>query len=319
LAAAQANELELFRFIDEEDRCMKRSVMLALAIILTMISIDLSAAGKCNLNPEYDGRDVFKYKYECTEELDGLGYFAQRTKLNTNNLSLLNHMHGSGSISSSGTLLSEQQTRHTSKWYYVINSQGTWEKHYEDAKSAMAANLHREMTQSTESFTFGTGWYASHPIAYNSLLKENTVAKNYEGAAMMAHQLDYAHGYAGDMAVELNCTSPKKDSNGRALASMQIEDDVTAGAVHIGQLLSDTIKRAKSFKTVGWREPVIEADADYMGTFRIKKNIKMEIDKPVTVMEYGNWLPCCFCGYLDMDEVDCKPFARDCIFNCTYK
>ena len=295
---------------------MNRLAMLGLAILLTMVPIGLSAAGKCSLNPEYDGRDVFKYKYECSDEFEGQGYMAQRVTLNTNNLSLLQHMHGSGSIEYAGTLLSEQKTKHTSKSYYVINEQGTWEKHYEEANSIIAANLHREMTQSRESFAFGTGWYASRPIAYNSLFKENTVAKNYQGAIMMAHQLENAHGYVGDMAAELNCTSPKKDSNGKALASMQIEDDVTQGALHIGQLLSDTIKGAKSFKTLGWRKPVIEVDADYLGTFRIKKNIKVEIDKP-NAMEFGDWLPCCFCGYFDMDEVDRKSHAIGGIFDCT--
>jgi hypothetical protein len=295
---------------------MNRSAMLALAVLLTIVPIGLSAAGKCNLNPKYEDRDIFKYKYECTDELDGQGYFAQRVTLNTNNLSLLKHMHGSGSIDYASTLHSEQKTKHISRSYYVINEQGAWEKHYEDATSAIAADLHREMTQSRVGFAFGTGWYASRPIAYNSLLKDNTVAKNYEGAAMMAHQLEYAHGYVGDLTLELNCTSPRRCSNGKALASMQIEDEVTAGAVRISQLLTDTIKGAKSFKTLGWRKPVIEEEADYLGSFRIKKNIKMEFDKP-TAMEYGDWLPCCFCGYLDMDEVDCKPFPRDCIFNCT--
>lgn len=104
------------------------------------------------------------------------------------------------------------------------------------------------------------------------------------------------------------------------LECMKIEDFVTQGTVHIGQLLTDTkkanTKKKGGLKFQAWKEPIIEVDADYVGNFHMIKNMKMEIEKSKP-MEYTDWLPCCFGGYFDMHEVDRKAIAEDGIFDCT--
>jgi hypothetical protein len=151
-------------------------------------------------------------------------------------------------------------------------------------------------------------------------LKEKTVAKSYQEAIMMHHQLEYAHAYKGDVAVNLNCTGPTYEAKGKGSASMKIEDFVTQGTVHIGQLLTDTkkatTKNKGGMKFQAWKKPIIEVDADYVGNFHIMKSMKIEVEKSKSYDE-EDWLPCCFGGYFDMHEVDRKAIGEEGIFDCT--
>jgi len=289
-----------------------------------------SWAGSNDYNPAYEGtRDVFKYTYEYEDDVEGDGYMMVRTNVNTNNLSLLEYMHGSGTIDYADILKSKQKTTHSSDSYYLIGEDGSFVKKSKGANSEIDYTIQKDLVQSPQVFAFGTGYYAVNPIIYNSLLKEKTVAKSYQEAAIMHHQLEYAHAYKGDSAVNLNCTGPTAEAKGKGLISMEIEDFVTQGTVHVGQLLTDTKKATTPYvdskgkmkvwdgmKRQAWKEPIIEVDADYVGDFHIKKNMKMEIEKSKG-MEYTDWLPCCFGGYFDMHEVDRKAVAEDGIFNCS--
>ena len=300
------------------------------ALFLMLVLTGLSLAGINDYNPSYEGtRDVSKYTYEYQDDVEGEGYMMVRENVNTNNLSLLEYMHGSGTIDYADLLSSKQKTTHTSDNYYIIDKQGAFEKRSKGANSEITYTIQKDLVQSPQAFAFGKGWYASHPVVYDSLLKEKTVAKSYQEAAMMHHQLEYARGYKGDIAVNLNCTGTTAEAKGKGSVSMKIEDFVTQGTVHVGQLLTDTMKASTPYedskgkmkqrdgmKRQAWKKPIIEVDADYVGNFHIKKNMKIEIEKSKP-MEYKDWLPCCFGGYFDMDEVDQKPMAEEGIFDCT--
>jgi len=311
-----------------------RTKRIGLSLILLLLSAGLSWAGSNDYNPEYEGsREAFKYTYEYQDDVEGDGYMMVRSNVNTNNLSLLEYMHGSGTIDYADLLSSKQKTTHTSDNYYTITKYGTFEKRSKGANSEITYTIQKDMVQSPQVFAFGTGWYAARPIVYDSLLKEKTVAKSYQEAIMMHHQLEYARGYKGDISVNLNCTGSTAEARGKGSVSMKVEDFVTQGTVHIGQLLTDTMKSAtptksksKSGSTVwktadgmkrqAWKRPIIEVDADYVGNFHIMKNMKIEVEKSKP-MEYSDWLPCCFGGYFDMDDVDRKPIAEDGIFDCS--
>ncbi|NPV61024.1 MAG: hypothetical protein HPY61_00045 [Methanotrichaceae archaeon] len=279
----------------------------------------LSLAGTNDYNPQYEGRDVVKYTYEYDDDVEGDGYMMVRADVNTNNLSLLEYMHGSGSIDYAHVLDSKQKTAHDSSYYYTITKDGGFLKKSKGANSEINFTIQKDFVQSPHIFAFGTGWYAARPITYDSLLKEKTVAKSYQEGVMLHHQLEYARGYVGDISVYLNCTGPDYKVKGKGLASMKIEDFVTQGTVHVGMLFTDTLKatqKAKSINTQGWRAPIIDIDSDYVGDFHIKKNLKIEIEKSWG-SDCKDWLPCCFGGWGDMDEVDTLPIAEDGVFDCT--
>jgi len=300
------------------------------ALVVLMMTIGLSLADTDDYNPAYEGtRSVFKYTYEYQDDVEGDGYMMVRSNVNTNNLSLLEYMHGSGTIDYADLLNSKQKTTHTSDNYYTIGKGGEFVKNSKGANSEITYTIQKDLVQAPYAFGFGTGYYAANPIVYNSLLKEKTVAKSYQEAAMMHHQLEYAHAYKGDIAVNLNCTGPAYNVKGKGLISMKIEDFVTQGTVHVGQLLTDTKEASTPYidskgkmkvwdgmKRQAWKEPIIEVDADYIGNFHIMKNMKMEIEKS-KVTEYEDWLPCCFGGYFDMHEVDRRAIAEDGVFNCS--
>ncbi len=301
-----------------------------LAALLSMLMLlGLSWAGTNDYNPAFEGtRDPIKYTYEYQDDVEGDGYMMVRTNVNTNNLSLLEYMHASGTIDYADLLNSKQKTTHTSDNYYTIGKDGAFVKNSKGANSEITYTIQKDIVQSPYAFGFGTGYYAANPLLYNSLIKEKTVAKSYQEAAMMHHQLEYAHAYKGDIAVNLNCTGPIYGAKGKGTISMKIEDFVTQGTVHVGQLLTNTKVSATPYNSSGklklwdgmkrqaWKEPLIEVDADYVGDFHIMKNMKIEIEKS-KVTEYSDWLPCCYGGYFDMDEVDRKAIAEDGVFNCS--
>jgi hypothetical protein len=284
--------------------------------ILMLILTGLSLADTYDFNPVYEGRTAVKYTYVYDDDVEGDGYMMVRADVNTNNLSLLEYMHGSGSIDYAHVLESKQKTAHKDSSYYTITEDGGFLKKYKYADSEINFTIQKDLVQSPHIFAFGTGWYAARPITYDSLLKEKTVAKSYQEGVMLHHQLEYARGYVGDIAVDLNCTGPSYKVKGKGLASMKIEDYVTQGTVHVGMLFTDTLKGSNNFKTQNWRAPIIDIDTDYVGDFHIQKNLKIEIEKSWG-KDYSDWLPCCFDGWGDMDEVMTLPIAEAGIFDCT--
>lgn len=252
------------------------------------------------------------------QDVEGEGYAMVYQKVNTNTLQLKNYMHGSGNMDAAILLSSNQ-----SKGMYYPQDRDTLR--YLAAKYPEMSDIsfveQNEMTYSPIAMVYGTGYYEKNPIVYNSKLKERTEAKNYDGSACsstnslgvsMLHQIEYASAFKKDIGVELKneekssgySSSPK---NGLTSTSMKIEEEVIEGAVHIGQLMTKDSE--------GWKNPLIEIDENYHGTFRITKD--MEISTSCTGSKpRADWLSCCFGGYDGMDDGD-KLWGEEEVFDCT--
>jgi hypothetical protein len=247
-------------------------------------------------------------------------------KVNTNTLQLLNYMHGSGKMDAA-TLISSNQSQGMT--YYQDRDTLVYKGTVFPNRGNISFVEQNEMTYSPVAMVYGTGWYEKNPIVYSSKLKEKTVGKSYQMGATLHHQIEYASAFKKDIAVDLQCLDPApgKDSKGKTLyssskkdgyglARMKIEEEVIEGTVHIGQLLTqpDPDKKYRAGES-GWKNPLIEIDENYHGTFRITK--KMEISQVKSASGVRkDWLSCCFGGYDGMDDDD-KLWGEKEIFDCT--
>jgi len=288
-------------------------------LILLLLVTGLSWAGSFDFNP---GQEAVKHKNDVTSDVTGEGYYVEYVKVNTNNLSMLEYSHGSGTMDFADVLYDEQKTTQTgSSIYWIDYNTGAWTKAYPGASSKITYTRQYDNVQSPTNFAYGTGWYASNPVAYNSLLKDKNEAKSYQESASMHRQVEYARALKGDIAVDLNCTAPTATASGKGSISMKTDDDVTQGTLHVGELL--TMPLAKNSKPKyklmqGIKQPIIEIQSDYIGDFQVQKTMNIVISKSApTWME--DWLPCCSGGFFDIPShnFDKERGSQKGIFDCT--
>ena len=264
------------------------------------------------------------------QDVEGDGYSMVYQKVNTKTLQFKNYMHGSGKMDAAILLSSNQSTSGANSQDQNTLVYGPYVTTYNSDISFLEQN---EMTYSPMAMVYGTGWYEKNPIVYNSKLKERTEAKNYDGSGCnpnnnsvgvsMLHQIEYASAFKKDIEVKLENSErllPSSYDKGKATSrytssakagysntSMRIEEEVVEGAVHIGQLLTRSDK--------GWKEPLIEIDENYHGTFRIKK--EMEICTTCTGSKpREDWLSCCIGGYDNIHDDD-RMWGEKEVFDCT--
>jgi hypothetical protein len=281
----------------------------AALLVMLVVSGPAWAAG----NPE---GYYIKNEQTLEQDVEGVGYAMVYQKVNTESLQLKNYMHGSGTMDTA-TLLSSNQS------CTMVSTQDRNTLVYTGYSFGHRGNIsfveQNEMTYAPVAMAYGTGYYTENPIVYNSKLKERTEAKNYDGglcgdAVSMVHQIEYASAFVKDVGVRLENIEklPKsgyssKPVTGLSSTRMNIEEEVTEGSVHVGQLVTT--------KDEGWKEPLIEIDENYAGTFKITKN--MEICTSCTGKKpRSDWLSCCFGGYDGMDDED-KMWGEEEIFDCT--
>jgi hypothetical protein len=112
---------------------------------------------------------------------------------------------------------------------------------------------------------------------------------------------------------------------------MKIDDDVTQGTLHIGELFTMPMYNASTPKfglnskktkasdlKQGWKDPIIEIDSDYVGDFHVQKTMTLDIKKSKSTWG-ADWLPCCSGGFFDIPS---RNFNADFgsqkgIFDCT--
>ena len=183
------------------------------------------------------------------------------------------------------------------------------------------------MVYSPMTMSYGNGYYARNPIRYDSLLKEKTVIKNYKPMNMMHHQVEYAKAIDKEIDVMVKDKQYVYEDpvyEGVGYTTMRINEDVTDGNVHIGVLQGDPGPNSTGpnsmMKHMGylipttslWRNPMVEIDENYVGTFHIEKNMTLEVPyKHEWVTK--DWLSCCIdSGCAGMDECDRKYVCEEC-------
>jgi len=292
--------------------------LIAAAVIVVLMIMGTSWAGDYDMNP---GQTGAIYKSTTNDSVRGYGYIMEYKKINTNNLSLLEYSHGSGSMDYSDVASSEQKTDTSGMNYvsYLDYTTEKWELYYLNGDSVICYNKQYDNTYSPVTFTFGDGWYSSHPITYNSFLKDKTEAKSYQEGISMDRQVEYARGLKGDIAVDINCTGGTLTNIGTGSLSMKLDDNMIQGTMHVGELLTPTLKNygyLRDMKVQGEKVPIIDTDVTYVGDFGVQKEMKIEVPKYGPMLA-TDWLPCCSGGFFDVLNWDTEHAGQRGIFDCT--
>ena len=287
-------------------------------MLLILMIIGSAFAGNFDYNP---GIEAVKHKNDVTSDVTGTGYIMEYMNVNTNNLSMLEYSHGSGNMDFADILYDEQKTGWGSYIYYIDYTKEEFVRADPGASSAITYTRQYDNVQSPTIFAYGTGYYAAHPVIYNSLIKDKNEAKSYQEEASMHRQIEYARAVKGDIAIDMNCTAPTATAAGKGSISMKTDDDITQGTLHVGELLAHPIAKGQIPKyknKEGWKSPIIDIETDYIGDFQVQKTMKIDITKSAPTWA-EDWLPCCSGGFFDLPSrfFDKQYASQKGIFDCT--
>ena len=309
-------------------------------VLVALIGNSMAAGPSDPASMKYpNGYSISNATFNFEQSVQGNGYHMSYIYAKAGGTAMKNYAHGSGSLDSEATLTWQHVTEKTH------NAYSDYFDHYQDCiqfKEDVA------MVYAPMRIAVGTGYYAANPLDYSSLLKERTEAKNYFAGTYMIHEIEYAHAIDKELDLvvkdKINYTyDPELLAVG--YTQMRVYEDVTDGKVHIGVLqandniigqfspcrqcpenkspntdyggLLSSLSDDLSWKGKIWRDPAIEIDEDYWGTYHIEKNMTLEVPYKVTCKS-DDWLPCCFSGFEDMTPYDKKAFkSATGVFDCT--
>ena len=185
-----------------------------------------------------------------------------------------------------------------------------------DNSSSLQAQDHSAISQAPKIIGIGKGYYADHPINYNSSFGKQTWLKNRANGASMIHEVDSAHNLSQTLEMSARDIQQRDEwgISGYSGIQMKVSEDVQEGRVSIGVLQGGTSGAGMPPSATALRNPTLEIEEDYIGTFHIEKNIS--IQEPIRqVWQNYSWLPCCTGGYFDIPESERKHLSAERIFN----
>ncbi|MCX6676597.1 MAG: cupin domain-containing protein [Methanothrix sp.] len=162
---------------------------------------------------------------------------------------------------------------------------------------------------------------SSHPIAVDLGIGSRTELANANSATSMCHEVGFAREVSGRTEYAASSTSSQGEyeSINSATTHMQIDETVTSGRVHIGVLSGDgsagkSGNRAADPMSSAWKNPAIEIEEEYIGTYHISKNFTINDSYSKKSFADG-WLSCCGGSYVTYLPEPVSISADD-IFNC---
>ena len=224
------------------------------------------------------------------------GSHADSKNLNENADMMLKELeHGSGYINNDALIMSQK-----------FKSEIVDSVDLETISAYVWMNAENQMVYSPELIALGSGYYKSHPINCDTLLKERNCVKNYASETSMNHQISQAHCI--DKSIEIMAYDLYNDYDGSycmelAQTSMRFEEYVTDGKAHLGVLQGNTVNDKGTTR----KDPVMEVDQNYQGTFHIETDMMLEW--PVeSLSKSTDWLSCCYGGLETVTPADYYPW-----------
>ncbi len=168
------------------------------------------------------------------------------------------------------------------------------------------------------------GYYAAHPVNFESLLSDSTQIKNYASKTSMSQETRYAKAIKADLVGRADDNfSGWYPYDNYITSIMNLNESVTNGTTHIGMLQGNVSSSSNIGNNRAWHEPDAEVDEDYTGTFNVVTKMELTIPQREKIEEDDAWpLPCCSVGYADMPvgyQKGSKGFGSnvESIFDCT--
>jgi hypothetical protein len=251
------------------------------------------------------------------QSVQGNGYFMTYKYAKMGNSEFKDYAHGSGSLDNEAVLTAYQATNQYHLWNADWNDYNVSCIQYKETTHA---------TYAPTKIAIGTGYYAAYPLNYDSLIKEKTWLKNRLAGTSMQNEVEYAHKLDKDLSLFVkdftNFTyDPLFKSN--AVSQMKIKEDVVEGKIHIGVLQANSDSTSfiptslVSPEVTAWKNPAIEIDEDYFGTYHVEKNMTISVPYYKNKPTY-DWLPCsCNAGWDDMVIHDQRYHSAKGFFDCT--
>jgi hypothetical protein len=285
-------------------------------------------------NPTTWDEKSLKFNFE--QSISGTGFFntykhaLMPDSLGTegrffNGVEAANKAHGSGKLDTDSTIYAESSYSNETWINGAIDEDGEEIEDEEETTSQIQVKEDSKMTYIPMVMGIGPRYYSQYPVKINSLMKEEDWTKNRNGLNSLNHQVDLAHGLNKVLDAQADA-----DTN-----SMKIEEDLIDGRAHFGVLQLEGIpvdeepeeeesdeEVSEEIQTLGmamkaWKNPLIEIDEDYVGTYHIEKNMTLSTVEEEEEEEDA-WLPCCHGGLSDMNNMDARVLkSAKGIFDCT--
>lgn len=148
--------------------------------------------------------------------------------------------------------------------------------------SAIALSSQQEINSSPADISAGSGYYSTHPIAVRLGSGSRTTITNGNSATSMSHEVSFAQAVSGNSGYSASTSSSRDPFGGTSSAStaMHIDETVASGRVSIGVIVGDDGTGRNSYggvdpMTSAWKDPAIEIEEEYVGTYHISKNFSM--------------------------------------------
>jgi hypothetical protein len=171
--------------------------------------------------------------------------------------------------------------------------------------SSLQAKERIVISKSPKIVTIGKSYYAAHPIGYSSEIGKQTWIKNRATGTSMNNEVNSAHDLNQTLVMFARDNHQQDESgiSGSSGVQMKVTEDVQEGKVSIGVLQGGTSGIGRTPSATALRNPSLDIEEDYIGTFHIEKNMSIQVPLRQIWQNYS-WLPCCTGGYFDIPEFD---------------
>jgi len=185
-----------------------------------------------------------------------------------------------------------------------------------DNTSDIQVKEHNVFAQSAKIIAIGKGYYADHPIIYNSQTGQQTWIKNKAVGVSMNHEVSSAHNLSQTLYMSAQDSSRQDEdwmtANGGV--HMMVAEDVQEGKVSIGALQGGMAGTGQPPSATALRNPSLDIEEDYIGNFHIEKN--MTLDAPILLLQRNySWLPRRSEGYFDVPDHNLGYIGTESVFD----
>lgn len=282
-------------------------------IFLALLSLTIFVGLAMSEEPLETKSKETLFNYE--ESISGYGSFASNNRIAAQGahadprvpsrlaeVYLQKKTHGSGSIEKESIIKSTESTQNQVDPDVIY------------AYGLVATLENNSMVYGPQTMSIGNGYYAAHPVSFNSLLGDKTQIKNYASKTSMNYEIRYAHALNMDQVSSVEDDYyDNGDAKSLARSRMDLSGNVASGTARLTMLQGGNRK-----SKIAWSKPSIEVDQVYTGTFNFatRMNLTIPIYKAISK---ESWLPCCSGGWKDMESSDQNGFGASAkgIFDCT--